>query len=169
MCINTQDLWAMQEAAQNQRLSGDGPGCFYVFQLQNSNQFEAGRCCIRLLLPSIFRTDCAMKSSTDSSVQPIQRHGRYLRMGKYTKTSQMHHGREMETGKMDEPKGMCHAIKEEDKVGWQEVEGEREETGEQGTMGGQGYRGTKERQWTEVGVGKQEEADLEQVEPGEGQ
>ena len=57
-------------------------------------------------------------------------------MGKYTRTFRMHHGRETGTGKADGPKGMCHAIREEDKVGWQEVEGEREATGEQRTTGG---------------------------------
>jgi len=61
-------------------------------------------------------------------------------MGKYTGTFKMHHGRETGTGRADGPKGMHHTIKKGDKVAWQEVKGEREETGEQGTMGGQECR-----------------------------
>ena len=60
-----------------------------------------------------------------------------MREGRYTGTFRMHHGREMGTGRADGPRGTHHTIREEDKVGWQEVEGEREEIGEQGIMGGQ--------------------------------
>jgi len=41
---------------------------------------------------------------------------------------------------VDGPKETHHAIREEDKAGWWEVEGEREATGEQETIGGQKHR-----------------------------
>ncbi|KAF8227499.1 hypothetical protein L208DRAFT_1379717 [Tricholoma matsutake] len=56
MRIDTQGLQAVWEAAQNQRLSGDGPGHVYMLQLQNGEQWEAGRTWRFVsLLPSIPR------------------------------------------------------------------------------------------------------------------
>jgi len=61
-----------------------------------------------------------------------------LRVGKYIGIFRMHHGREMGTGMVDGPKGTHHTTREKVKVGWKEVKREREEIGEQRTMGGQG-------------------------------
>ena len=56
----------------------------------------------------------------------------------------MHHGREMGTGRVDGPRGTHHTIRGEDKVGWQEVEGEREEIGVCGQEYGQRDEGERQ-------------------------
>ena len=52
-----------------------------------------------------------------------------MRAGRYTETFRIHHRREMGTGRADGPRRTHHTIRGEDKVSWQEVEGEREKIG----------------------------------------